>query len=74
MSVKKEVNKTRPVKSYHMTDWEFTNVKNALQRSIGSLRKTYKDEDQRPSVRAMCGAEADEMQETLDGLREQETG
>lgn len=72
MSAKGNVNKKRPAKAYKLTDWEFLNVKSALQRSIAALRKTYQDQDQKPSVRAMCGAEADEMQETLDKLREQD--
>jgi hypothetical protein len=62
----------QPVKTYKMDRFQFTAVRNALSGTISRYRKQAKDEEERPSVRAMLAAEAEEMQETLDALREQD--
>lgn len=61
----------RPSQGYVLNDFEFASIKRALQSSIGRFRDNSKNEDERPSVRAMLACEADEMQEALDSIRTQ---
>lgn len=69
-----KVNKKRPRKKYVLSDWDFRIVKSSLQERATKLRNSFRDEELQPSVRAMCGAEADEVQEVLDDIRKQDEG
>jgi hypothetical protein len=57
--------------SFQLTRFDYLAIKTALQSTISTYRRRAKDEEERPSIRAMLAAEAEEMQEALDNLRDQ---